>query len=145
MPDPRTHDQGPVRVASYGHEYGYLHDRIVGDEKPDDTLSTRRSNRAKVDYICTALRIDPTTFHLDIPFPLEDWLMSDDMSLLTSGLYFACLRREFLETLLETTPALRQTEAFKQHADAQYWNFAFNFHVTKRNTGELVSDPRVLH
>jgi hypothetical protein len=147
LPDPRNHDHGsgPERVVSYGHRFGPLHDRVVGDESPDDSFFSKISNKAKVDYICHALRIAPNAFHLDLPLPLEDWAHSEDISLINCGLYFADLRRQFYERLLFENVALRTTPAFDLHGEAEFWNFEFNRILTRRRQGVLLADPRVLN
>lgn len=147
LSDPRNlgDRSGPDRSPSYGHQFGPLHDSVVGDTSPDETFFTKVSNKAKVDYIVQALRLDPKAFHLDLPFPLEDWTMSDDMSLINAGLYFADLRRQFFARLLAEQPDLQTSDAWAIHADAEYWNHTFNTLLVKRRQGILIGDSRVLH
>jgi len=136
---------GPDRVPSYGHQFGALHDRVVGDESPDVTFYTKVSNRQKVDYICKALRMAPQSFNLDLPLPLEDWALGEDMSLINSGLYFADLRRQFYGRQLRDQPELEQSPAWEAHADSEFWNHEFNRVLAKRSRGELINDGRVLN
>lgn len=147
LSDPRNHGErgGPDRSPSYGHRFGPLHDAVVGDTEPDETFYTKVSNKAKVDYIVQALRLDPKAFHLDLPFPLDDWHLSDDMSLINCGLYFADLRRQFFARLLKAEPDLQATDAWTIHADAEYWNNMFNTILVKRRQGILINESRVLH
>lgn len=145
MSDPRNHDNGPVRIPSYGHKYGLLHDRIVGDTDPDPTFFSKISNHAKTDYICEALRLDPRAFNLDLPFPLEDWAGSEDMSLINSGLYFADMKRQFFEALIVAHPEHRTGEAWVKQGEAEFWSYEFNRTLHKRTSGAVIKDPRVLH
>lgn len=147
MPDPRNHGlgDGPERIPSFGHQYGALHDRVVGDETPDDSFYTKVSNKQKVDYICQAIRIAPNAFHLDLPLPLEDWSLSEDMSLINSGLYIADMRRQFYEVLLNEHVALRNGPAFGNHAESEFWAFEFNRLIAKRRQGIMLPDPRLLN
>jgi hypothetical protein len=147
LPDPRNHGHGsgPQRIASYGHQFGPLHDRIVGDQNPDDSFYSKISNKEKVDYICHALRVAPNAFHLDLPLPLEDWAHSDDLSLINCGLYFADMRRQFYERLLNEHKELRMSTAFGNHAEAEFWNFEFNRILARRRQGMLLADTRSLN
>lgn len=144
MSDPRNHGHGPERVPSYGHQFGALHDRVVGDENPDTSFYSGISNKKKVDYICKALPLAPMAFHLDLPLPLEDWALSGDVSMINSGLYFSDLRRQFYGRLI-TDHALMNSPAFGIHAEAEFWNYEFNRLLAKRTDGSLHSDPRVLN
>lgn len=145
MPDPRNHGHGPERTPSYGHQFGALHDRVVGDEAPDSTFYSKISNRKKVDYICKSLRLAPHAFHLDLPLPLEDWALSDDLSLINCGLYFADLRRQFYEQLFYENDGLKDSPAFGRHAESEFWNHEFNRILAQRQQGALIPDPRVLN
>lgn len=148
MSDPRNHGHrspGPKRVPSYGHRFGVLHDRIVGDDEPDETFYSKISNKRKTDYICDALRLAPNSFHLDLPLPLEDWAHSDDMSLINAGLYFSDMRRQFYSALINQDRTLMDSTVFGIHAEAEFWNFEFNRVLAKRRSGDLIGDPRVLN
>jgi hypothetical protein len=136
---------GPDRTPSYGHRYGQLHDTICGDESPDETFFSKISNKAKVDYIVTALRLDPRAFHLDLPLPVEDWSLSDDMGLINAGLYLSDLRRQFFARLINMKPDLKRSSAFVKHGEAEFWAHEFNGLLSKRTSGRLLPDPRVLH
>lgn len=145
MSDPRNHDHGPERVPSYGHQFGLIHDRVVGDGTPDHTFHSKISNKQKTDYVCAALRLDPRAFNLDLPFPLEDWAASDDLSLINAGLYFADLKRQFYETLLTEHKEMERTPAWAILAEAEFWNVEFNRTLVKRTTGSVMMDGRVLN
>lgn len=147
LSDPRNqgHGNGPARIPSYGHQFGALHDRIVGSEEPDESFYTRISNRKKVDYICESLRMDPVAFNLDLPFPLEDWVQSGDASLINSGLYFVDMRVQFYGALMRDDASLEKTPVFKHYAQAEFWQFEFNRALARRQRGELLADPRVLN
>ncbi len=145
MPDPRNPGLGPERVPSYGHQFGAVHDRVVGNEEPDPTFYSKISNKKKVDYICKALRLAPTAFHLDLPMPFEDWALSDDMSLINCGLYFADLRRQFYFVVLRDNPEMERSVAWVTHADAEFWNNEFNRILAQRTSGTLIGESRVLN
>lgn len=137
--------EGPERVPCYGHLYDALHKSILSDDAPDDAFMSKISNKAKVDYITQALRLDPAHFHLDLPLPLDDWQLSDDMSLISAGLYFSNLRRQFFARLMAQDPALEVTDVWTNHATAEYWNDAFNREFGKRSFGVLLPETRSLH
>lgn len=147
MPSPRdqVHRDGPERVPSYGHQFGDLHDAVVGDRSPDETFYSKISNAKKAEYICQSLRLSPGAFHLDLPLPLEDWAESDDMSLINAGLYFADLRRQFYDKLITANRELETSPAWSHHAEAEFWNHAFNALLAKRSSGRLLADPRMKH
>lgn len=147
MPHPRNHGHGngPARIPSYGHRYGLLHDRILSDDRPDDTFYSKVSNRDKTNYVCQTLRITPNSFHLDLPLPFEDWALSDDMSLLNAGLFVADMRRQFYEALMTEHKELRDSPAFANHADAEFWNHEFNRLIAKRKHGVHLPEPRILN
>lgn len=147
LSDPRNddHGNGPERVPSYGHKYGALHDRVVGNQEPDETFHSHISNKLKVDYICKTLRLAPYAFHLDLPFPLEDWALSDDAGLINAGLYFSDLRRQFYEQLLREHRELENGPVFHAHGEAQFWNHEFNRVLNRKHSGVLLVDTRVLH
>ena len=146
MRHPRNHgDGGPQRVPSYGHQYDELHASVVDDDAPDESFQSKISNKAKVAYITEVLRLDPAHFHLDLPLPLDDWQLSDDLSLISAGLYFSNLRRQFFARLLDDKPELATSEAWTNHATAEYWNLAFNREYGKRVLGMLIPDARRVH
>lgn len=145
MPDPRNPGHGPDRIPSYGHKYGALHDRIVGEQAADDNFYNGINNHTKAEYICKALRLLPIAFHLDLPLPMEDWALSDDISLIYSGLYFSDLRRQFYGTLIRQNPELLNSEAFQIESEAQFWTNEFNRILLKRKEGILIVEQRVLH
>lgn len=145
MSSTRNDGHGPERTPSYGHQFGALHDRVVGDATPDTTFYSKISNKNKVDYICKALRLEPHAFHLDLPFPLEDWALSEDMSLINSGLYFADLRRQFYARVLAEKPDLMNSPMFAALGESEFWNHEFNRVLAQRQNGALISDGRVLH
>jgi hypothetical protein len=145
LSNPRNDGHGPERVPSYGHQFGALHDRVVGDESPDTTFYSKISNKRKVDYICKALRLAPHAFHLDLPLPLEDWALSDDLSLINCGLYFADLRRQFYGRVIQENPSLENSPMFAMQGEAEYWNHEFNKILAQRQQGSLIADGRVLH
>lgn len=147
MRNSRNHGDGdgPCRAPSYGHRYERLHDDLLSDETPDEAFQSRISNKDKVAYIAGALRLNPDHFHLDLPLPLDDWQLSDDLSLICAGLYFSYLRAQFFERLLAEQPDLTRSEAWGLHAQAEYWNRAFNREYGKRVHGVLLPDARALH
>ncbi|AFU88050.1 hypothetical protein CcrColossus_gp180 [Caulobacter phage CcrColossus] len=145
MSDPRNPDHGPARIPSYGHKYGLLHDRIVGDKDPDSTFHSKISNHAKTEYICQALRLDPRAFNLDLPFPLEDWNSSSDMSLINAGLYFTDMRRQFFEALVAEHAEHRHGDAWVKQGEAEFWCVEFNRTLHKRLSGIVIGDSRVLN
>jgi hypothetical protein len=145
LPSPRNHGAGPERVPLYGHQFGVIHDRIVGSTAPDETFYSKISNNSKVEYICVALRMRPHAFHLDLPFPVEDWAASEDVSMNNCGLYLAELRRQFFGALLEEHPEFERTPVWLKYGEAEYWGQEFNHLVTKRRTGNLILDGRVKH
>lgn len=147
MRNPRNQGDGhgPERAPSYGHQYDELHAAVLTDDAPDDAFQSKISNKAKAAYIAEALRIAPAHFHLDLPLPLDDWQLSDDLSLISAGLYFSNLRRQFFERLLDENPDLATTEVWTNHATAEYWNTAFNAEYAKRSYGILLPDARKVH
>jgi hypothetical protein len=147
VPDPRNqgHRDRPQRIPSFGHQFDALHASVVGDDREDRSFYTGISHKAKVSYICEALRLSRGAFNLDLPLPLEDWALSDDMSLITSGLYVGVLRREFYERLFGERPDLRHGAAWAHHADAEFWSSEFNRIIHKRGQGVLIEDARVLN
>lgn len=147
MPDPRNddHRDGPSRVPSFGHKFDVLHASVVGDEREDKSFYNGISHRDKVNYICEATRLPRGAFNLDLPLPLEDWALSEDMSLIMAGLYTSVMRREFYEHLFVEEPGLRHGAAWTHHAEAEFWGTEFNRLIHKRNQGLLMEDWRVLN
>ncbi|USN14859.1 hypothetical protein PAPPERLAPAPP_04900 [Brevundimonas phage vB_BpoS-Papperlapapp] len=147
MRNSRNHGDGdgPQRIPSYGHQYDKLHAAVLSDDSPDEAFQSRISNKDKVAYIAEALRLHPDHFHLDLPLPLDDWQLSDDLSLISAGLYFSYLRTLFFARLLDENPELTTTEAWSNHAAAEYWNRAFNREYGKRVHGILLPDSRAVH
>ncbi len=142
MPDPRNY---PERGASYGHQYEKLHKRVVEDVRPDDTFNSKVPNNNKVEYICEALRLKRRDFNLDLPLPIEDWLESDDMSMLIAGLYFVDLRRQFYEVLMNTHHELAREEPWTRHAACEFFSHQFSDRLARKQSGYILSDDRVKH
>lgn len=146
MPDPRIEDHrdGPERSTSYGYQFGDIHDSVVNDERRDPTFYNGISNAGKTAYICEALGMKRAYFNLDLPLPFEDWAKSDDASKSQAGMYMATMRVDFYEKLFAHEPDLKQGEAWALHAQAEYWNNAFN-RIIHRRQGLLVGEGRRLH
>lgn len=114
------------------------------DDSADEAFPSGISNRGKADYLTQAIGLDPALFHLDLPLPVDDWSMSEDASKLNAGLYLSDLRRQFFLLLFRENPHLLKTEAWAQHAEAEFWCLTFNRVITQRNTGYLVQEQRNL-
>jgi hypothetical protein len=135
MPDPRPENQD-------GGRRNRIHDLIVGDPREDVRYARKLSNRDKTHFLCGVLRHPPQAFDLDLPFPVEDWVASDDNSLLVAGLYLSDLRLQFYAAL-EVKPD--DEHGFVRQGEAEFWHHAFNVMVERRSNGVLVSDGRVLN
>ncbi|USN15422.1 hypothetical protein KIKIMORA_02760 [Brevundimonas phage vB_BpoS-Kikimora] len=129
---------------SFAHRYGDLHAKLIQDENADEAFTTGISNAGKVRFIGVALGLDPELIHLDMPFTVEDWMVSDDASKLYAGLYLCELRRRFFVSLFREEPALRQGDAWRQHAEAEHWAQAFHRKLHLRENGTVVPDSRTL-
>lgn len=147
MLSPRNHGNysGPAVPLSYSQHYGREHDSVVNDAEPDDSFYSKVSNKAKAAYICKAAGVPPRAFYVDVAFPVEDWAVSGDVGLITSGLYLADLRRQFYALLLREGLVAENSPAWAEHGKAEFWAHAFNFALARRTSGALPIDPRVLH
>ncbi len=147
MPAPRNHGyyDGPAVPLSYSQHYGSEHDSVVADAAPDESFYSKISNKAKAAYICKAIHMPARAFFVDVAFPVDDWVTSGDVGLITSGLYLADLRRQFYALLLREGLVAENSPAWAEHGKAEFWAHAFNFALARRTTGALPMDPRVLH
>lgn len=146
MPAPRNHRyDGPAAPLTYSQHYGREHSLVVNDETPDDTFHSKMNNKQKVEYVCRTLGLPPAAFFVDVPFPLEDWVVSDNMSLMISGLYVNYLRVRFYGMLIGEELVPESSPAWIEHAKAEFWRYAFNSALSKRQTGILLDDMRVLN
>lgn len=146
MSPPRNYGYlGPANAITYSRHYRDIHDRIVNDITPDSSFHSHISNSAKVEYICRAVGMPQHLFHLDTPFPIEDWAASNDTGLITCGLYLTDLRRRFFGHLIYTKTVPENSTAWAEHAKAEFWSFSFNFALNRRNSGDLPMDERVLN
>ncbi|AFO71696.1 hypothetical protein CcrKarma_gp143 [Caulobacter virus Karma] len=135
MPDSRPEDQDVGRRNR-------IHDLIVGDPREDARYARKLSNRDKTMFVCGVLNHPASAFDLDLPFPIEDWIASDDNSLVCAGLYLTDLRLQFYEAL---APAQDDEQAFVRQGEAEFWYHRFNVMIERRAHGVLVTDGRVLH
>lgn len=139
MPIPRPHGE---RISP--EQRGIIHKAICGDNTPDPRFGTELSNADKVRYICGVIGYPQAIFDLEVPFPLEDWMASEDNSLMFAGLYLSALRFEFYERQLKIDKKL-EGALFKEVAETEFFNFAFRQLLRKRTTGNYVPDDRVLN
>lgn len=133
------------RPLEYHHRYGIVHDAIVNDTAPDEDYFTKINNRSKADYICKSNNISPMMFNVELPLPFEDWAASDDLSKVTSALYFMDLRAQFYARLMRDDKSLKDSAVFVKHAEAEFWMGASNFFLNKKTSGKLMISDRVLH
>uniref|UniRef100_A0AB74UNF5 Uncharacterized protein n=1 Tax=Caulobacter phage BL57 TaxID=3348355 RepID=A0AB74UNF5_9VIRU len=133
MPDPRPEDHG---------RRNKIHDLIIADPRADERYTRKLSNRDKAAFVCGVIGHPPAAFDLDLPFPVEDWIASDDNSLVVAGLYLSDLRVQFYEAL-EVKPD--DEAGFVRQGEAEFWYHGFNVMVERRAHGVLVTDGRVLH
>ncbi len=133
------------RPLEFHHRYGLVHGAIINDPAPDEDYHNKISNRGKSEYICKSNNISPVMFNVELPVPFEDWASSDDLSKVTSALYFMDLRAQFYGRLMKDDPELRNSSLFSMHAEAEFWAGAANFFLNKKTTGKLVVVDRVLH
>lgn len=138
MSDPRAGGQGSAT------ERNVLHDRVVGDETPDERYANGMTNQAKTHFVCQAMRYPDKAFDLDLPFPVEEWAASDDNALICAGLYLSDLRVQFYSKCLAAAPANRQY-LWPKHAEAEYWHRALNALIFRRLNGAIYEDWRTLH
>lgn len=131
MPDPRPDDQR-----------NRVHDLILANKSPDKTYAKGISNAQKVEFICGVLAHRPSAFDLELPFPLEDWIASDDNSLVCAGLYLNDLRLQFYQAL--ALDEAKDESVFVRVGEAEFWHFAFNRQVNRRLNGVLMQDGRAL-
>lgn len=146
MPASRNYGyHGPATAVTYSQHHRDVHDRIVKDDRPDNSYFSKIANTEKVAYICRAVGIPASLFNIDTPFPIEDWALSGDAGLLNCGLYLNDLRRQFYGKLLNTGAVPENSPAWAEHAKAEFWSFSFNFAVIRRSSGDLTIDSRVLN
>lgn len=135
---------GPEMPLNFAHRYGELHAELVQDENTDEAFTTGISNAGKVRFIGAALGFDPVLFNLDMPFAVEDWMVSEDASKLYSGLYLCEMRRRFFERLFQADPDLRRGDAWRQHAEAEHWARAFHHKLYLRENATVLKETRSL-
>lgn len=138
MSDPRPGDQGSAVARTS------IHDRICNDDAPDRRYAGNMTNKLKVEFVCNVMGYPSKVFDLELPFPVEDWLASDDNSKVVSGLYLNDLRVQFFSDLAETGPEAKQ-RVWKPLAEAEFWKFQFNNMLHRRMHGQVLRDNRVLH
>lgn len=124
-----------------------LHAGVCGDQEPDRRYAAANlSNLKKVEYICGVLNYPQAAFDLDLPLPIEDWLASDDLSIVSSGLYLSDLRTQFYGRILASDEEdLDKTDAWAKQGQAEWWQFRFNQLLNRRRSAAFIKDPRVLH
>lgn len=121
-----------------------IHARICGDDSADKRYVNGLSNAAKAQYICKAIGYPQGVFNIEVPFPIEDWLISDDQSLICSGLYLNDLRCQFYAGVEAEMPEQKE-RVWPKAGEAEFWQHAFNTTMQKRQVGRLLDDYRVLH
>ncbi|UTC29929.1 hypothetical protein BAJUN_03270 [Bajunvirus bajun] len=102
------------------------------------------SNATKVTYICGCIGYPEPAFDLETPFPVDDWLMSEDKGLLCAGLYLNDMREQFYALTLKREPE-RRVELFGKQGEAEFWRQSFHVRLTRRERGVVIPDSRVLH
>lgn len=137
--------RGPDSALTYSQYYGDEHARVVDDQSPDAAFYSKISNAAKVDFICRAVGLHKRAFYVDVPFPIEDWAQSGEQGLIMSGLYLADLRRQFYGRLLREKIVPESSPAWLAHGKAEFWSYAFNHALARKNSGEFPIDTRVLN
>lgn len=131
MPDPRPQDQR-----------NRTHDLILASTAPDKTYAKGITNAQKTAFICDVVAHRREAFDLELPFPMEDWIASDDNSLVCAGLYLNDMRLQFYQVLAQDEE--KDEQAFIRVAEAEFWHFAFNKQVNRRLNGILMQDGRAL-
>lgn len=134
-----------TRAALYALKYRDVHDPLIRCDLPDENYPSKISNKGKVQFICSRLGLPTTMFHLDIMLPIEDWIETEDRSILNAGLYLSDLRRQMFDAIFSKHPGARQTGAWKAEAEASFWCEEFNRRINAFNYGTLVADARVLN
>lgn len=140
MPDPRLEGAGRRDPA----ERGFIHDLICADARPDERYSQKVSNANKVLFICEALTYPQAAFDLEVAFPIDDWLVSEDLGYLCAGLYLNDLREQFFEMMVRKQPD-RRDDLFQAQAKAEFYKSAFHRVLTRKERGVIITDKRVLH
>lgn len=139
MSDPRVEGRRAEAIVRTQH-----HDAVCGDDTADKRYQNGLTNRQKTKFICEVLRHPEAAFDLDLPFPVEDWIASDDNSLVVAGLYLSDLRKQFYGRLIDgkVNP---ETDLWQAMAEAEFWQHSFNVMVTRRLHACLIVDGRTLH
>lgn len=136
----------PTRVEGQGsaaEQRTAIHNGIIRDEQPDERYGNGMTNLAKTQFVCRVMRYPEAGFDLDLPFPVEDWLASEDNAVICGGLYLSDLRVQFYNRSLEKDPSLRDT-LWPKHAEAEFYQQAFNALVFRRLNGAMLADNRIL-
>lgn len=133
MPDSRPEDRNR------------LHELTLNNPAKDFRYTKGITNIDKVAFICGVIAHPREAFDLDIPFPVEDWMVSDDNSVICAGLYLSDLRVTFYKALLVAKGGAPDETLFTRLAEAEYWSRVFNVLVNRRINAILLQDTRVLH
>lgn len=138
LPRPDGHGIAPDTRAGF-------HREICSDETIDDRFGSNLSNRLKVDYICGVIGYPIKAFDLEVAFPLEDWSVADDMSLLFAGLYLTDLRQQFYARQLRYDKEAADGRLFAPIGASRFWLFTFQKKIKARTEGFALLDGRTLH
>lgn len=125
-------------------DFDDLHREVCSDQTRDDRFTGNVSNAQKTRYICIVLDYPENAFDLDVPFPIEDWMATDNNGLINAGLYISDLRVQFYGAVLRHTRA-KGGPVWVKHADAEFWRDAFNAQSHMRMFGALIEDEREIN
>lgn len=137
MPDPRIESEA-------AGERNALHNGIIHDDTPDQRYANGMSNLTKTRFVCKVMQYPEPGFDLDLPFPIEEWLASDDNAMICAGLYLSDLRMQFYSKRLGAAPERRES-LWPRQAEAEFWQMQFNGLIFRRLNGSIVDDRRVLN
>lgn len=122
---------------------GALADQIASDTQTYARYGYEMSNEQRSDYVCRAVGIPHEQFSLLLPFPFDEWLVSDDVALLRSGIFLLDMRCSAYKAARAKLGASEEF-LFAEQAEDEFMGMHFIRRLRGKQFGEVFEDTRLL-
>ena len=139
-PESVSSDQGVARARTLA---------VIADDLASDTVVYMRygyemTNAMRSDYARKATGLNPKDFSILLPFPFDEWLISEDLSLIRSGLFILDMRFDAIQRA-RAKLGLDESWMFVEQAEAEHYGQAFYRRAAAMELGSLIPEQRVLN
>lgn len=122
---------------------GDIAEQVQTAEGTFERFGITASNSGRIEFICDTLRMPVEEFSILLPFPFDEWLVSDDLALVRCGMFLTDMR---LSTFYMLGQHLGDPFiVFAEFAEMEWWVSQFVHRHTRMVDGKPVIDTRVRH